>query len=174
MLDTLERALNEQLRDLYSAENQLVRALPKMAKAASSDSLKRAIEDHLEQTRGHVQRLEQAAEMLEFNLGGKKCKAMEGLIAEGSEVLDEDGEEPLLDLALIAAAQRVEHYEMAAYGCARSMAEKLGKPDVAQLLQQTLDEEGAANKKLTSISTSEVLPAAANIGHDGMAEDDET
>jgi ferritin-like metal-binding protein YciE len=170
MLDSLESALQDQLRDLYSAESQLVKALPKMAKAASSESLREAFEGHLEETRGHVERLQQIAEMLEFKPGGKKCKAMEGLIEEGKEVLDEDGEESVIDLALIAAAQRVEHYEIAAYGTARAMAEKLGQDKVAKILQSTLDEEGAANKKLTSISLDEVLPAASAAGGDGDGE----
>ncbi len=161
MLDSLAHALQEQIRDLYSAENQLVKALPKMAKTASSRSLRTAIEAHLEETRGHVDRLQKIATMLEFKPGGKKCKAMEGLIEEGKEVLDEDGEDSVIDLAIIAAAQRVEHYEMAAYGAARAMAEQLGQPEVARILQETLDEEGEANKKLTKISTDEVLEAAA-------------
>lgn len=164
MLDTLQKALQEQLRDLYSAENQLTKALPKMAKAASSPALKQAFTAHLEETHGHVERLQRAAEMLEFKPGGKKCKAMEGLIEEGKEVLEEDGEDAVIDLALIAAAQRVEHYEIAAYGTARTMAEQLGNKKLAALLQETLDEEGAADKKLTTISEEEVLPAAADVG----------
>ncbi len=167
MLDSLEKALQEQLRDLFSAENQLVKALPKMAKAASSDALREAIASHLEQTRGHVERLQQAAQIMEFKPGGKKCKAMEGLILEGAEVLDEDGDDAVIDIALIAAAQRVEHYEIAAYGTARAMAEKLGKDDIADLLQETLNEEGAADKKLTEISQDEVLDAAASAGEAG-------
>jgi len=161
MLDTLQSALEDQIRDLYSAENQLVKALPKVARAASSESLRQAITDHLEETRGHVDRLVKIARLLEIKPGGKKCKAMEGLIAEGQEVLGEKGDESVIDVALIAAAQRVEHYEIAAYGTARAMAEKLGNSDVAELLQETLDEEGAADKKLTEISEGEVLEAAA-------------
>lgn len=164
MLDTLEKALKEQLRDLYSAENQLVKALPKMAKASSSDALRQAFTDHLEQTRGHVERLQQAAQLLEFKPGGKECKAMVGLIEEGKEVLGEEGSGPVIDLALVAAAQRVEHYEIAAYGTARAMAEQLGLTKLADLLQQTLDEEGTADKKLTAISMKELLPAAAENG----------
>ena len=161
MLDTLQKALTEQLRDLYSAENQLVKALPKMAKAASTPALRDAITSHLEETRTHVERLEQAADMLHFKPGGKRCKAMTGLIEEGSEVFDEEGNESVIDLALIAAAQRVEHYEIAAYGTARALAERLGRTDLVDLLQETLDEEGAADKKLTEISEREVLSAAA-------------
>ncbi|MBS0190393.1 MAG: ferritin-like domain-containing protein [Phycisphaerales bacterium] len=161
MLDSLQKALQEQIRDLFSAENQLVKALPKMAKNASSDTLREAIEDHLEETRGHVERLQEIAEILEFKPGGKKCKAMEGLIAEGKEVLEEDGEGAVIDLAMIGAAQRVEHYEIAAYGTARAMAERLGQSQVVKLLQATLDEEGAADKKLTEIAEDEVLGAAS-------------
>lgn len=166
MLDTLQKALQEQIRDLYSAENQLVKALPRMAKAASSEALKEAINAHLEETRGHVERLAEIAELLEIKPGGKKCKAMEGLIAEGKEVLEEDGDEAVIDVALIAAAQRVEHYEIAAYGSARAMAETLGNQEIAEMLQQTLDEEGAADKKLTKIAEGEVLATAASIGQD--------
>lgn len=164
MLDTLESALEDQIRDLYSAENQLVKALPKMAKAATSDTLREAITSHLEETKGHVERLVEVAELLQIKPGGKKCKAMEGLIEEGKEVLDEDGEGPVIDVALIAAAQRVEHYEISAYGTARAIAEKLGNTKVAKILQKTLDEEGAADKKLTEISEGEVLQAAAEMG----------
>jgi ferritin-like metal-binding protein YciE len=164
MLDSLENALKEQIRDLYSAENQLVKALPKMAKSASSPSLREALQSHLDETVGHVERLQEIATLLEFKPGGKKCKAMEGLIEEGKEVLEEDGEEPVIDLAIIGAAQRVEHYEIAAYGTARAMAERLGQSKVVELLQETLDEEGAADKKLTDISESEVLEAAASAG----------
>ena len=164
MLNTLQKALEEQIRDLYSAEGQLVKALPKMAKAASSEALRQAFTSHLDQTEEHVERLQSIAQMLEFKPGGKKCKAMEGLIEEGKEVLGEDGAEAVIDVALIAAAQRVEHYEIAAYGTARAMAEKLGLPKVAELLQMTLDEEGAADKTLTGISEDEVLSAAAEAG----------
>lgn len=164
MLSTLQQALQDQVRDLYSAENQLVKALPKIAKAASSEALRDAITAHLEETRGHVERLQKVADLLEVKPGGKKCKAMEGLIAEGGEVLEEEGEDAVIDMAIIAAAQRVEHYEIAAYGTARAMAEQLGNDKVARLLQETLDEEGAADKKLTEISQDEVLAAAASAG----------
>lgn len=160
MLDTLKTLLQEQVRDLYSAENQLVKALPKLAKAATSETLREAFTGHLEQTREHVERLQLIAEMLETKPGGKKCKAMEGLVAEGAEVLDEDGEETVIDAALIAAAQRVEHYEIAAYGSAIAMAEQLGEQRIIKLLRRTLDEETAADEKLSGISTEEVLPAA--------------
>ncbi len=170
MLHTLGNAFQDQVRDLYSAENQLLKALPKMAKAASSERLRQAFEGHLEQTRGHVERLQQVATLLEFKPGGKKCKAMEGLIEEGKEVLEEEGDDAVIDLALIAAAQRVEHYEIAAYGAARAMAQRLGESKAAKLLQETLDEEGAADKKLTEISEKEVLEAAAAAREGGDSE----
>jgi len=160
MLDTLTALLEEQIKDLYNAENQLVKALPKMAKAATDPALKQAFQSHLEETKGHVERLEKIAGLLGFKPGGKTCKAMQGLVAEGGEVLDEKGEDPVIDEALIAAAQRVEHYEMAAYGTARTIAEKLGHADVVRLLQTTLEEEKAADQKLTDISEGEVLVAA--------------
>jgi ferritin-like metal-binding protein YciE len=160
-METLEDLLEEQLKDLFSAENQLLKALPKMAKRAASPKLKKAFEQHTEQTRQHVERLRDVAERLEIKLSGKTCKAMEGLVKEGQEVLEEDGEGPLIDAALVAAAQRVEHYEISAYGTVRAMAEQLGEKQVAKLLQKTLDEESAADEKLTKISEGELLPAAA-------------
>lgn len=141
----------DELKDLYNAENQLLKALPKMAKAASSDELRTAFEDHLEETRGQVRRLERIFKKLDTSPKGKKCKAMEGLVEEGKEVMEE-AEPPVLDAALIAAAQRVEHYEMAGYGCVRTFARLLGYDDAADLLQETLDEEGAADKKLTELA----------------------
>lgn len=164
MLNTLQEALQEQIRDLYSAEMQLVKVLPRIAKAVSSDSLRDALNTHSEETREHVLRLEKAADLLDVALGGKRCKAMEGLIAEGSEMLKEDGEGAVIDMAIIAAAQRVEHYEIAAYGTARAIAETLGNDEVARLLQETLDEEGAADRRLTEISQDEILFAAAIAG----------
>ncbi len=172
MFDSLQAVFEDQIKDLFNAENQLVKALPKMAKAASNPTLRTAFTEHLEETRRHVERLERIGELLEFKVTGKKCKAMEGLIEEGKEALDEDGDELLIDVAIIAAAQRVEHYEIAAYGTARAMAQRLGRTDVAKLLQTTLDEEGAADKKLTQISESEVLSAAEGVGV-GADEDEE-
>ena len=151
-LETLRDLYTEELKDLYSAENQLVKALPKMAKAASSPKLAAAFTAHLKETKVHVERLEQVFKELEASPRGKKCKAMEGLIEEASELLQEEAEPEVLDAALIAAAQRVEHYEMAAYGSVRAFAETLGLKKSAKLLQQTLDEEGAADKKLTSLA----------------------
>lgn len=159
-MDSLQSLLEDELKDLYSAENQLVKALPKMAKKASNEKLKQAFTSHLAETEGHVKRLERIAKMIDAKLTGKKCHAMEGLIDEGKEIMSEDGEEAVIDAALIGAAQRVEHYEIAAYGTVRAIAEQLGKKDVVRLLQQTLDEEGAADKKLTAIAEGEVLSEA--------------
>ena len=160
-MDTLTDLLEDELKDIFNAENQLAKALPKMAKKASSPALKKAFTDHLEQTKGHIERLQQIAEMLDVSLKGKKCHAMEGLVAEGKEVIDEDGVGPVIDAALIGAAQRVEHYEMAAYGVVRALAQQLGHAGAVKLLQATLDEEGAADKLLTQIAAEDVLPAAA-------------
>ena len=151
-LATLQDLYVEQLHDLYSAETQLVEALPKMAKAASHPQLQRAFQEHLTQTEGHVRRLEQIFQMLGAKPKGQTCKAMEGLIAEGREMIKMKGEPAAIDAGLIAAAQRVEHYEMAGYGCVRTYAKQLGDMQGAQLLQQTLDEEGMADQKLTQLA----------------------
>lgn len=153
--------LIEELKDLYSAENQLVKALPKMAKAADSEELRAAFEEHLEQTQEHARRLEKIGTQLDESMKGKKCKAMEGLVEEGKEVLEEDMEPAIRDLALIGAAQRVEHYEIAGYGTARTLAELCGEDKVAKILQETLDEEGETDKKLTEIAMELNLEAAA-------------
>lgn len=150
----LQELLVDELKDLYSAENQIIKALPKMAKAASSPELRRTFEKHLEETRRQVERLNQIGESLEFKLTGKKCKGMEGLIEEGKEVMEEDLDEHVLDAGLIGAAQKVEHYEIAGYGTARAHAEMLGHSKVARLLQQTLEEEGATDQKLTQLAES--------------------
>jgi ferritin-like metal-binding protein YciE len=163
-MDSLPDLLEDELKDIYSAENQLVKALPKMAKKASSPTLKKAFTDHLKQTEGHVARLEKIGKTLAISLKGKTCAAMKGLVEEGKEVIDEDGEPSVIDAALIGAAQRVEHYEMAAYGTVRGLASALGHESVVKLLQQTLDEEGAADKKLTAIAEDEVLSSAAAVG----------
>jgi ferritin-like metal-binding protein YciE len=152
--------LEDQLKDIYSAETQLVKALPKMAKKASIKGLKEAITAHLEETKHQVERLDQIGETLNIKLTGKKCKAMEGLIQEGAEVLEADGPGAVIDTALIAAAQRVEHYEISAYGSARALAQHLGHESVVELLQETLDEESAADEKLTGLCEEEILPAA--------------
>jgi ferritin-like metal-binding protein YciE len=151
-LTSLEELLHDELKDVYSAESQLVKALPKMAKAATDEDLKDAFRSHLEETRGQVERLDEIASILGVKLTGKKCKAMEGLVEEGKEIMEEDGEETIIDLALISAAQRVEHYEISAYGSLRAIAEFMGKTDIVNLLQETLDEESAADEKLTGIA----------------------
>jgi ferritin-like metal-binding protein YciE len=143
----------DELKDIYSAENQLVKALPKMAKAATSDELRTGFEEHLEQTRGHVQRLEQIFKALGEKPTGKKCKGMEGLVAEGQEMMEEDFEDDLMDAALISAAQRVEHYEIAAYGTVRTYAELLGEDEAVTLLEQTLEEEKETDQKLSDLAS---------------------
>lgn len=160
-ISTLEDLLVDQVRDLYDAEKQLVKVLPKMAKAASSDELQQAIQNHLEETKNQVSRLERVFEELEMPAKGKPCKGMKGLVEEGGEVLEEDAEEPLNDLALIAAAQRVEHYEISAYGTARTIAEQIGQETIASLLEETEEEEKAADTKLTEIA-SELMGQARN------------
>jgi ferritin-like metal-binding protein YciE len=150
--DSLKKLYVDELKDLYSAENQLVKALPKMVKAASSEELRQGFEAHLEQTKGHVQRLEKIFSSLDESPKGKKCMGMEGLIKEGAEVMDEDFEDAVLDAALIGAAQRVEHYEIAAYGTVCEFAKLLDEPKHASLLQETLEEEKEADKKLTQVS----------------------
>jgi len=168
-LDSLRTLWIEEMRDLYSAENQLLKALPKMAKKATTPELKEAFETHLEETQGHVDRLEEIFSKLAKKPGGKTCKAMKGLIEEGSEVLEEEGEELACDAALIAAAQKVEHYEIAGYGSAVTFAKLLGDNESARLLAMTLDEEERADKKLTAIAESTI-----NIDAASGADDDET
>lgn len=149
---TLHDLYLDELKDLYSAENQLIHALPKMVKAAQSPELRQAFSSHLEQTEEHARRIEEIVSTIGASAKGKKCVGMEGVIGEGKEVMEEDFEEGVMDIALIAAAQRVEHYEMAGYGCARAMAETLGYRDAVELLQQTLNEEKEADEKLTQIA----------------------
>jgi ferritin-like metal-binding protein YciE len=150
-MNPVEELLADQLKDLYSAENQIIKALPKMAKNATNEQLRIAFERHLEETRNQVTRLEQIAEEMGISLRGKKCKGMEGLIEEGKEAMGEF-EDDVLDAAMIGAAQKVEHYEIAAYGTARALANMLGMTKAARLLQQTLDEEGRTDKKLTDLA----------------------
>ena len=151
-MNSLDDLFVTELKDLYSAEKQLLKALPKMAKAANSKMLQNGFTKHLKQTEGHVSRLEKVFEELGVSPRGKKCKAMEGLIEEGQEVIDEDADPSVKDAALIAAAQRVEHYEMAGYGCVRTYANLLNHKKAATLLQQTLDEEGETDKALTKLA----------------------
>ncbi len=153
-MKTLEDLYVNELKDLYNAENQLLKALPKMAKAANAPELKEAFESHLEETRGQVERLEQIFKELDVSPKGKKCKAMEGLVEEGSEMIKEDAEPPVKDAGLIAAAQRVEHYEIAGYGTARTFATLLSYDKAAKLLQETLEEEAGADEKLTELANS--------------------
>ena len=142
----------DELKDLYNAENQLIKALPKLAKASTSDELREGFEEHLQQTKGHVERLEQIFEAMDESPKGKKCAGMEGLVKEGSEVMDEDFEGAVMDAALIGAAQRVEHYEIAAYGTVIAFANQLGESEHASLLKETLEEEKETDEKLTSLS----------------------
>jgi ferritin-like metal-binding protein YciE len=161
-LDSFDALFLHQLRDLHSAEKQLVTALPKMAKKASSSELKQAFETHLEQTEHHVERLERIFHDLQLNAGRQKCKAMEGLIEEASDLLKDDAEEAIRDAAMIGAAQRVEHYEIAGYGTARTYAEMLGHTEAAELLQKTLDEEKETDHLLTELALSSVNVEAQN------------
>jgi ferritin-like metal-binding protein YciE len=160
-LDTLHDLFVHELKDLYSAETQITKALPKLVTVANSEELKQAFQDHLEVTEGHIQRLEDIFRDLQVTPRGKKCVGMEGLLEEGKELMKEQAQDWVMDAGLIGAAQRVEHYEIAGYGTARDHAEKLGMYPAAQLLQQTLDEEGAADKKLTEIAAQSVNALAA-------------
>ena len=155
-LDSLRTLWIEEMRDLYSAENQLLKALPKMAKKAATPELKEAFETHLEETQTHVERLEEIFSKLGKKPSGKTCKAMKGLIEEGSEMMSEDGPDSVIDAGIIAAAQRVEHYEIAGYGVVRTFASILGEDEAEDLLQETLDEEAAADEKLTEIAENTV------------------
>lgn len=148
----LEDLFVDELKDLYSAEMQLLKALPKMADAATSKALKRGFQKHLKETERHVERLKKVCAEMDVTPTGKKCAAMEGLINEGQDVIDEDAEPEVKDAALIAAAQRVEHYEMAGYGCVRTYARLLKKGKLAKILQQTLDDEGKTDKALTQLA----------------------
>lgn len=155
-INTLQDLYVEELRDIYNAENQLVKALPKVAQAANSDELRSAVEDHLDQTREHIERLDQIFESLGESSKGKKCKAMEGLIEECNELLDEDIADNVMDAALIGSAQRIEHYEISVYGTLATFAKLLGREDDADLLGQTLDEEKETDETLTDIAESTI------------------
>ncbi|HEY2854469.1 MAG TPA: ferritin-like domain-containing protein [Gemmatimonadaceae bacterium] len=168
-MESLKELYIDELKDLYSAEKQLVKALPKMAKNATNPELKDAFTTHLQETEGHVERLEQIFEMLGERPGGKKCKGMEGLVEEAKELLEEDATEAVLDAGMISKAQHVEHYEMAGYGTVRTYARLLGLDDQADLLQETLDEEGHANELLTQIAESSV-----NLEAEAGSEDEES
>ena len=151
-LESLRELMIDELKDLYSAENQILKALPKMIKKATSDNLKSGLEQHLKETEGHVERLDKIFQQLDASPRGKKCKGMEGVIEDGKELMEEDAEPEVMDAGLIGAAQHVEHYEIAGYGCARTYAELLGLSDVAKLLQQTLEEEKATDEKLNQLA----------------------
>ena len=168
-MDSLKDLYVEELKDLYNAENQLLKALPRLAKKASSPDLKAAFEEHLGQTEGQVNRLEKIFKSLGEKPTGKTCKAMKGLVEEGKEIIEEDGDNSVLDAALIGAAQKVEHYEIAGYGTARTFASMLGEEDAVELLQETLDEEAATDKKLTALAESLVNPEASPADENGSS-----
>ena len=164
----------DELKDLYDAENRLVKALPKLAKEAESQELRAGIEEHLEQTKGHVDRLREIFDAMGEKPSGKRCAAMVGLLEEGDEMMEEDFETGVKDAALISAAQRVEHYEIAAYGCVRTWAGLLGEKEAEALLQQTLDEEKETDKKLTELSQEINIEAVSGGGKSAMEEEEES
>lgn len=167
---TLKELYIDELRDLYDAENQLVKALPKMAAKAGSEQLRSGIEEHLEQTKNHAKRIEQIFESLGEPAKGKKCKGMQGIVAEGKEVLREDYEGALMDSAIIGAAQRVEHYEIGVYGTVREFAKLLGESEAASLLSKTLEEEKETDRKLTSLAAeinAQALEGVSEAGESG-------
>jgi ferritin-like metal-binding protein YciE len=170
---TIHDAFVEELRDTYDAEKQLIKALPKMAKAATSAELRSAFESHLEETRGHVERLEQVFESLEEKVRGKHCEGIAGIIEEGKSIMEEDFDEAAMDACLIAAGQRAEHYEMAAYGTLVAWARAMGHTEAADLLQETLDEEKAADEKLTTIAEGGINQEAAENAHPSGDEEEE-
>lgn len=162
---TLHDAFIDELRDAYDAEKQLIKALPKLAKASANPKLRQAFESHLQETQGHVKRLEQVFESLDEKVRGKHCDGIAGIIEEGKSVMEEDFDETTMDACLIGAGQRAEHYEMAAYGTLIAWAEAMGHTEAARLLQQTLDEEEAADKKLSDLAESGINQRAADIAH---------
>ena len=159
-IDSLRTLLEEELKDIYSAEKQLLRAMPKMAKKASSEELKMALQEHMQVTERQVARLEEVFESLGKPAKAKTCKAMQGLLEEAKEIMEEDADDAVLDAGIIAAAQKVEHYEIASYGTVRTWARLVGADEAAELLQETLDEEGEADKRLSALAESLVNPAA--------------
>ena len=171
-LSSLDDLLVHELQDIYNAEGQILKALPRMAKAASNPDLKAAFEEHRSQTEGQVKRLEQVFKLLGHPVKGKKCEGMAGLIEEGKKVMQEDAEPEVLDAALIAAAQKVEHYEIAAYGCLCTYAEMLGYQEAHELLGQTLDEEETTDEKLTALAES-VINVEAEVAEEGEEEEEE-
>jgi ferritin-like metal-binding protein YciE len=171
-LESMQDLFLNELKDVYNAEKQLVRALPRMAKAAEAPELQQAFTKHLRETEGHVERLERIFKSLGQTPRGKKCKGMEGLVEEGKEILEEDGAPEVIDAALISAAQRVEHYEIAAYGCLRTYAQLLGMSDADRLLQQTLQEEEATDEALTALGEGGLNQAAVAAGAERDDEED--
>jgi ferritin-like metal-binding protein YciE len=169
--DSLRQLYIDELRDLYSAETQLTKALPKMAKASSNSELRQAFEEHLRQTSEHVSRLEQIFDMLEEKPTGKKCLGMEGLVKEGAETIKEDYEGAIMDAAVIGAAQRVEHYEIAGYGTVREFAQLLGEDEHVSLLEQTLEEEKQTDEKLTQLAEDINSQAQEAAGEDEEREE---
>ncbi len=160
-MDTIQELLQDELKDLYSAENQLLKAMPKMTKKVTTPTLKEAFQVHLEQTKGHVERLVRAGEILGMKkMTGKTCQAMKGLIEEAQELLSDEDPSPATDAALIGSAQRIEHYELAGYGTVRALAKALKLPEVVELLSATLKEEGDTDKLLTRICEKDVIPVA--------------
>jgi ferritin-like metal-binding protein YciE len=173
-IESLQQLYLEELRDIYDAENQLLKALPKMAKAAQNEELKAAFEQHLEQTEEHVERLNRVFEELDEKPKGTKCEAMKGLLDEGKKMMDETADEETLDAALIAAAQKVEHYEIGTYGTLRTWAELLGFDEQAELLQETLDEEKDTDENLTELAVSSInLEAAGEEAEEEEEEEEE-
>ena len=170
---TIHDAFVEELRDTYDAEKQLIKALPKLAKAATSAELRSAFEMHLEETRGHVERLEQVFESLEEKVRGKHCEGIAGIIEEGKSIMEEDFDEAAMDACLIAAGQRAEHYEMAAYGTLVAWARAMGHTEAADLLQETLDEEKAADEKLTTLAEGGINQEAAEQAHPSGDDEEE-
>jgi ferritin-like metal-binding protein YciE len=172
-METLQELYLDELKDIYDAENQLLKALPKMAKTATNEELKAAFETHLEQTEEHVARLERIFEELGEKPKGKKCEAMKGLVEEGKQMMEEEAEEEVMDAGLICAAQKVEHYEIASYGCLRTYAEMLGFDEQAELLQETLDEEKDTDDNLTELAVSCINLEAEAAGDDDEDEEEE-
>jgi ferritin-like metal-binding protein YciE len=172
-LNTLQDVYIDGLRDIYNAETQLVKALPRISKSVTSDELRSAIDDHFRETEGHVERIEQVFEMLGMKVRGKKCVAMEGTLEEGKELISMDIDENAFDAAIIGAAQKVEHYEIASYGTLKSWATQLGFEDQADLLDETLSEEKAANDKLTQIAET-IVNLEAQRGESAFATDSST
>jgi len=170
-MDSLADLLQDELKDIYDAEKQLTKALPKLAKKATNEQLREALESHLQETEGHIERLEQIFEQMEMPARGKKCEGMQHLIAEGNEMIGDAEEDGTRDAVMIAAVQKTEHYEIATYGTIRTWANLLGKSDIASILEETLEEEKAADEKLTSIAESFVNEQAAQEGADDEEEE---